>query len=69
MVDCRRDVRLTARGREVLSYLVLSWETRYIQDAGNFRGMGLQDSELEMGLLSGGHQSRHSSKSWFRFCA
>ena len=60
--DCRREVRLTAREREVLSYLAPSWEARYIQDAGNFRSMGLQDSELETGLLSGGHQSRHSAK-------
>ena len=30
--ECRREVRLTARGREVLSYLVLSWETRYIAE-------------------------------------
>ena len=35
---------------------------RYIQDTGIFRSMGLQDSELETGLLSGGHQSRHSAK-------
>ena len=30
--ECRREVWLTARGREVLSYLVLSWETRYIAE-------------------------------------
>ena len=30
--DCRREMRLTAREREVLSYLVLSWETRYIAE-------------------------------------
>ena len=30
--ECRREVRLTAREREVLSYLVLSWETRYIAE-------------------------------------
>ena len=34
--ECRREVRLTARGREVLSYLVLSWETMYIAE-----GMGV----------------------------
>ena len=64
-----REARLTERERQVLSYLALAWETRYMQDAGNFRGMVLQDSELETGLLSGVHQSRHSAKSWFRFCA
>ena len=64
-----REARLTERERQVLSYLELAWETRYMQDAGNFRGMVLQDSELETGLLSGVHQSRHSAKSWFRFCA
>ena len=30
--DCRREVRLTAREREVLSNPALGWETRYIAD-------------------------------------
>ena len=30
--DCRREVRLTARGRDVLSYLALGWETKYIAE-------------------------------------
>ena len=30
--DCRREVRLTAREREVLSNQALGWETRYIAD-------------------------------------
>ena len=31
-----REARLTERERQVLSYLALAWETRYMQDAGNF---------------------------------
>ena len=30
--DCRREVRLTAREREVLSNPALGWETRYIAE-------------------------------------
>ena len=30
--DCRREVRLTARGREVLSNPALGWETKYIAE-------------------------------------
>ena len=32
VVDCRRDVRLTAREREVLSNPALGWETKHIAE-------------------------------------
>ena len=53
--ECRREVRLTARGREVLSYLVLSWETRYIAE-----GLGVS------WYTARNHIENMRTKSWAR---
>ena len=65
--ECRREVWLTARGREVLSYLVLSWETRYIAE-----GLGvswytarnhIDNPRVKLGGVqpSGGSHGRHEA--------